>query len=217
MVNRQPHIVLKVHGDVDVDFALVPVTGSLVKEIIDRVDSLKGLAGFVHAEFNNGAPVFFETPDSPGDLLTQVTEEGYTIVTGRPDVHWRHFRRADYSRLALQRDGVGWAVCWRACREPVTFRTACLPVTVIAALRNPYLKPRTDPFAALPDGTPLYPAYYPPRPGERYRRSMRLWTGATGEWVGVTLDGQLYRQGQYWGGQGPRPDRWDKFRLGGAP
>ena len=44
--------------------------------------------------------------------------------------------------------------------------------------------------------------------------SLRMWNGATGEWVGVTLDGQLYRQTQYWGGQGPRPNKWEKFRLG---
>ena len=82
---------------------------------------------------------------------------------------------------------------------------------------NKWMSPdRTEPFAVLSDGTPLYPAYFPLRPGERFRRSMRLWTGATGEWVGVTLDGQLYRQSQYWGGESPRPDKWQKFKLGGA-
>ena len=80
---------------------------------------------------------------------------------------------------------------------------------------NLYLKPGTRPFAALPDGTPLYPAYEPHlRPGERYRRALRMWNGSTGEWVGVTLDGQLYRQSQYWGGEGPRLDRWERFTLG---
>jgi hypothetical protein len=82
---------------------------------------------------------------------------------------------------------------------------------------NRWMSPdRTEPFAALSDGTPLYPAYFPLRPGERFRRAMRLWTGAVGEWVGVTLDGQLYRQSQYWGGESPRPDKWQKFTLGGA-
>ena len=214
MVNQQPHIVLKVHGDVDVDFALVPVTDSLVKEVVERVD---GLDGFVQAEFNSGAPVFFATPDGLEELLGQVTEEGHKVVTGRPDVHWQHFKRTNYISLVLQLDKVGWAVCWRAHRESVAFQTACLPVTVIAAFGNPYLKPGTEQFATLADGTPLYSAYEPHlRPGERFRRSMRLWTGATGEWVGVTLDGQLYRQSQYWGGESPRPDKWQRFTLGGA-
>ena len=80
---------------------------------------------------------------------------------------------------------------------------------------NPYLKLGSKPFAALPDGTLLYPAYEPHlRPGERYRRAMRMWNGSTGEWVGVTLDGQLYRQTQYWGGEGPRSNKWERFRLG---
>jgi hypothetical protein len=82
---------------------------------------------------------------------------------------------------------------------------------------NQWMSPdQTEPFAALSDGTPLYPACYALRPGERFRRAMGFWNGAVGEWVGVTLDGQLYRQSQYWGGQGPRPDRWQKFTLGGA-
>jgi hypothetical protein len=83
-------------------------------------------------------------------------------------------------------------------------------------MTNRYLKPGSRPFAALPDGTPLYPAYYPLRPGESFRRGMRLWNGAVGEWVGVTLDGELYRQSQYWGGESPRPGKWQKFKLGGA-
>jgi hypothetical protein len=78
---------------------------------------------------------------------------------------------------------------------------------------NPYLDPRSEPFARLGDGTPLYPAYYPLRPGERYRRAMRFWTGQTGEWVGVTEDGRLFRQQQSWGSDGPDPERWDQFRL----
>ncbi len=78
---------------------------------------------------------------------------------------------------------------------------------------NPYLKPHSTPMAALPDGTPLYPAYHPLHPGERYRRAMRYWDGASGEWVGATLDGRLYRQTQYWGSDSPRPDEWREFRL----
>jgi hypothetical protein len=82
---------------------------------------------------------------------------------------------------------------------------------------NRWMSPdRTEPFAALSDGTSLYLAYFPLRPGERFRRAMRFWNGAVGEWVGVTLDGQLYRQAQYWGGESPRPDKWQKFKLGGA-
>lgn len=75
---------------------------------------------------------------------------------------------------------------------------------------------RTEPFAALSDGTSLYLAYDRLRRGERYRRTLSSWTGSTGEWVGVTLDGRLYRQSQLWGGEGPRPDKWQEFRLGGV-
>jgi hypothetical protein len=79
---------------------------------------------------------------------------------------------------------------------------------------NPYLKSGTQPFAALADGTPLYPAYDRLRPSERYRRSLSWWNGATGEWVGVTLDGRLFRQSKLWGNDGPHPDRWERFTLG---
>jgi hypothetical protein len=82
---------------------------------------------------------------------------------------------------------------------------------------NQWMNPdRTEPFAVLSDGTPLYAAYYPLRPAERFRRAMRSWDGASGEWVGVTLDGRLFRQSQYWGGESPRPDRWQHFKLGGV-
>ena len=79
---------------------------------------------------------------------------------------------------------------------------------------NPYLKPGSEPFAELADGTPLYPAYDVLRPSERQRRTLSSWDGATGEWVGVTLDGRLFRQRQLWGGDSPRPDRWQGFTLG---
>ena len=82
-----------------------------------------------------------------------------------------------------------------------------------AASSNPYLKPHTAPMATLPDGTALYPAYYPVQPGDRCRISMRRWDGSTGQWVGVTLDGRLYRQTQYWGSDNPRPNEWQRFRL----
>jgi hypothetical protein len=79
---------------------------------------------------------------------------------------------------------------------------------------NKWMSPeRIEPFAALSDGTPLYPAYYPLRPGESFRRAMRFWDGASGEWVGVTLDGRLFRQSQCWGSEGPHPDRWEQFRI----
>jgi len=80
-------------------------------------------------------------------------------------------------------------------------------------LSNPYLQPHSTPMAALPDGTALYPAYHPLQPGERYRRCMNVWDGASGEWVGVTLDGRLYRQTQYWGSDNPRPNEWREFKL----
>lgn len=79
---------------------------------------------------------------------------------------------------------------------------------------NHFMKDDAKPFVRLSDGTPLYPAYYPLRLGERYRRAMRSWTGQIGEWVGVTVDGRLFRQQQSWGGEGPDPSRWDEFRLG---
>jgi hypothetical protein len=75
---------------------------------------------------------------------------------------------------------------------------------------------RVEPFATLRDGTSLFPAYYHQRPCEAYRRRMGLWTGQTGEWVGVTLEGQLYRQGRYWGSEAPRPGRWERFRIIGS-
>ena len=223
MANQQPHIVLKIYGDVDLDFALVPVTESLVKAVIERVDGLQALddGNFVRAEFWNGAPVSFETPfldETPVDrdleeLLNQVTDEGYKVVTGRPEVHWRHFKRTDCIRLAIQRDRDTWEVYWRAYRGSVEFHTAGLPLAVIAALLNPYLKPGRKPFAALADGTPLYLAYYSLRPGERYRREMTTWNGATGEWVGVTLDGRLFRQHKLWSNDSPRPNKWEEFKV----
>ena len=80
---------------------------------------------------------------------------------------------------------------------------------------NQWMRPdRTEPFAALSDGTPLLPAYCRRLPGEAYRRRMGLWTGQAGEWVGVTGDGQLYRQERLWGGDAPRPDRWERFTMG---
>lgn len=78
---------------------------------------------------------------------------------------------------------------------------------------NPYLHPDSAPMAALSDGTPLYPAYQPVRPGDRHQVRMRRWDGATGEWFAVTLDGRLYRQRQYWGNDKPRPDEWRRFKL----
>ena len=78
---------------------------------------------------------------------------------------------------------------------------------------NPYFKPHTTPLASLPNGTSLYPAYHPALPGQRYRRAMSSWNGASGEWVGVSLDGRLFRQGRYWGSDSPRADAWRQFRL----
>ena len=81
---------------------------------------------------------------------------------------------------------------------------------------NKWMRPdRPRAFARLSDGTPLYPAYYHLLPGEAYRRRMGLWTGQAGEWVGVTLDGQLYRQERLWGGEEPCPKRWQRFTISG--
>ena len=80
---------------------------------------------------------------------------------------------------------------------------------------NRWMKPgRRTCFAHLNDGTPLYPAYYPRRRGECHRRRMGWWDGASGEVVGVTLDGRLFRQCQMWGNDGPRPDDWEAFVVG---
>ncbi len=212
MIDKQPHIVLKVYGDVDLDFALVPATESMVEAVVECVGSLQVLDSFVQAEFWNGCSVFFERPDG----LEQVTDEEYKIVAGRPDIHWRHFKKTDRIRLVIQRNGNEWKAFWRADRESSEFDTSSVPVTVIAALGNPYLEPEGDQFAELADGTPLYPAYDHPRPGECHRRALGSWNGATGEWIGVTLDGRLFRQRQSWGGERPRPGKWQQFRLGGA-
>ncbi len=83
----------------------------------------------------------------------------------------------------------------------------------IIAETNPYLKPGTVSFAALSDGTLLYPAYHPLRHGERFRHAMSFWSGQTGEWVGVTLDGRLFQQSQLWGSDRPRLNRWEAFRV----
>lgn len=81
-------------------------------------------------------------------------------------------------------------------------------------MQNKYLRrDRMEPIGELPDGTLLYPAYFPVRHGERFRRSCSSWDGATGETVGITLDGQLYRHPKMWGGQGTRPQRWERFKY----
>ena len=207
------HVVLKVCGDVDVDFALVPVTDSLVRAIIDRANGLRALDELAEAQFWNGAAVFFVRPDDLDELLDRVEDRDYVVVPERPDIHWRLFKRTDCIRMALRRDKDAWDVHWKAYRGSIEFSTASLS---LAALINPYLEPESKPYAELADGTPLYPAHHRLRPGERYRRQMGFWTGQTGEHVGVTLDGRLFRQAQLWGGEGSCPDRWEKFKLGGA-
>jgi len=215
----QPHIVLKVYGDAGPDFALVPITESLGQTVVEHVDGLGSLDRFVEAEFHHGAPVFFEMPESCGleGLLRQVTDEGYEITTGRPDVPWRHFKRTKHTRIVVQRDSSGWNVCWRTRCDSAQLQTFSLSATVIVARCTPHLSSGSIPFTTLDDGsTPLYPAYYPLRSGERFCRRMDWWNGATGEWFGVTLDGRLFRQRQLWGNDVPDPDRWQPFRLGGA-
>ena len=75
------------------------------------------------------------------------------------------------------------------------------------------LPDRTEPFATLIDGTPLYPAHHPLHAAEAFRRRMGMWTGQTGEWVGVTLDGRLYRQARSWGGETGRAEGWERFTV----
>lgn len=70
---------------------------------------------------------------------------------------------------------------------------------------------RTRVLASLADGTPLYCAFYPPRPGERYRRRISFFYGR-GWWILVTADGRLYRQWRNSGGQEPNPNRWQRFQ-----
>jgi hypothetical protein len=79
---------------------------------------------------------------------------------------------------------------------------------------NKWMRPGSEPFAELSDGTPLYPAYYQPQPGEALRSRMGYWTGQIGERVGVTIDGRLFRQSQSWGGDGPSCQGWQPFAIG---
>ena len=210
MINQHPHLIVTVLDDVDVDFALIPITDSLIRILASQLKDVRAHASLAEAVFWDGHPVFFEQPEEG------FGEGDYSVVRGRPDVHWRCFKPTDRIQRVIYQEGQPWHVRWRATRDGVEFETAGVPVTVLAAARNRYLKPRTVPMAALVDGTPLYPAYYPPRYGERCRRSMSVWNGANGEWVGVTLDGRLFRQDKLWGNDGPRVDNWHGFKLGYA-
>jgi len=82
---------------------------------------------------------------------------------------------------------------------------------------NRYLDPEAPggliAFSTLPDNRGIYPAYYPQRPGENYRLRMGRWDGGTGEFVGVSLAGQLYRQFMAWGNSQPEPGKWRKFDV----
>jgi hypothetical protein len=207
MTNRHPHIIAAVHADVDVDFALIPVTDSLVRILASQLKDVRAHGSLAEAVFWDGNPVFFETPEE------DFCQEKYSVMSARPDVHWRRFKCTDHIRRAIYQQGQQWQVRWRAIREATEFDTAGVPVTFLASVRNRYLKPRTLPMTTLIDGTPLYPAYHPRRPGERCRRAMGFWDGASGEWVGVTLDGRLFRQRQYWGGDKPRANEWQPFTL----
>jgi hypothetical protein len=207
MTDRHPHIIVAVYSDVDIDFALIPITPSMVRILANQLKDVRGHGSLAEAVFWDGHPVFFERPEEG------FGEDDYSVVRCRPDVHWRHFKGTDAIRRVIYQEGQQWHVRWRATRESTEFDTAGVPVTALAAARNRYLKPQTVPMVTLMDGTPLYPAYHPLRPGERCRRAMRFWDGASGEWVGVTLDGRLFRQRQYWGSDKPRADEWQPFRL----
>jgi hypothetical protein len=222
MATRQSHIVMKAHGEPAVGFAMVPLTEGLARNILEQHASLVAFAQdtpkLVSAGFWNGAPVFFDAPgflprrEEPGDLdtlLGDVLAGGYVVARNRPPIPWHWFRAIDCSTVVIERDDV----CWQGYRGELVITTSQVPITVIAARINPYLKRNSQPFAALADGTPLYPAHYPLRRGENYRRSMCWWNGAEGEWVGTTLDGQLYRQCRVWGGDDTRSHRWKKFKL----
>ena len=207
-IGKQPHIVVRVQGEGDVDFALVPVTDSLVRIVASQVKDLRAHGTLAEAAFYDGHPVFFESrEDDFGDA-------DYALFLGRPDIDPHCFKLAGCIRHILYQKGDRWQIRWRAIVSETEFDTAGLPVTLLAATRNRYIKPGTIPMTALMDGTPLWPAYHPVRRGERVRRAMHSWDGATGEWAGVTLDGRLFRQRQLWGGSGPRPDSWQPFRLG---
>ncbi len=71
-----------------------------------------------------------------------------------------------------------------------------------------YRRPQdTAPIGYLPTGEALYPAYYPLRVNERRRCGMSWWNGGSGETVGVTVDGQLWKIGLPAG-------HWTSFKLG---
>ena len=207
MTSRHPHLIVAVHSDADVDFSLIPITDSLIRILASQLKDVRAHGSLAEAVFWDGHPVFFEKPED------DFCQEKYRSVGGRPDVHWRHFKCTDRIRRVIYQEGPQWQVRWRAIRNATEFDTAGVPVTFLASVRNRYLRPKTVPMTTLIDGTPLYPAYYPVRPGERCPRAMRSWDGATGEWVGVTLDGRLFRQQQYWGSDKPRANGWQQFTF----
>lgn len=79
---------------------------------------------------------------------------------------------------------------------------------------NKWLHPdKVEPFAELPDGTDLYPAYDPLGPGDTFRRGLSGTNGSGGLLVGVTPAGQLYRQQMRWGNSEPVPEKWEKVNY----
>jgi hypothetical protein len=203
-------MIVAVYSDVDIDFALIPITPSMVRVLANQLKDVRGHGSLAEAAFWDGHLVFFEQPEEG------FCEKAYTVARDRPDVHCRHVKNTDCARRVIYQKGQQWHVRWRAMRDAAEFDTAGVPVTVLAAIRNRYLKPQTVPMATLMDGTPLYPAYHPLRPGERCRRSMSVWNGANGEWVGVTLDGRLFRQDKLWGNDAIQANKWQGFKLGYA-
>lgn len=205
-IGRQPHIVLRVQGEADAHFSLIPIITSEAQIIAKRVLDIAPLGGLAEASFRDGYPVFFEGPED--------TIEGkYQFFNGRPDIHWPHFKHTDHIRQVLHRNNRDWQVQWRALHNSSQFETVAIPVTVLVAMVNSYLKPLVPPCYGLADGTPLYPAFFPLQVGERHRRAMRYWDGASGEWVGVTLDGRLFQQPMYWGGERPCRSKWQQFTM----
>ena len=99
MTNRHPHLIVAVHADLDVDFALVPITGSLVRILANQLKDIRGHGSLAEAAFWDGHPVFFEQRDKG------FYEDDYTIAPARPDVHWRHFRCTDRIRRVIYQEG----------------------------------------------------------------------------------------------------------------
>ena len=140
MADRLPHIIARIIGDIDVDFALVPITAELIEVMADQLKSSRTLANLAEVAFWDGHPVFFEQPGQ------DFTVEPYLIAVGRPDVHWRHFKRVDRIHHVLYRNEQQWMVRWGAERNSIQFETVAVPLSVLAATRTSHLGPTRRPL-----------------------------------------------------------------------